>query len=87
MHMDHTAIYYRYPQYWCPPEIGGATMWGSPLTGPLKFKPFHLQSKTNEIFKVGKYKGKMKFEKIWGYQNEGGAPFKQGRQNLNFLTF
>ena len=27
----------------------------------------------------------MKFDKIWGYQNEG-VPFKQGRQDLNFLT-
>ena len=29
------------------------------------------------------YKGKMKFDKIWGYQNEE-VPFKQDRQNLNF---
>ena len=28
----------------------------------------------------------MKFDKIWGYQNEG-VLFKQGRQDLNFLTF
>ena len=38
------------------------------------------------MFKVSKHKGKMKFEKIWGYQNEG-VLLKQDQQNQSFLTF
>ena len=33
-----------------------------------------------EIFRIGKNKEKIKFDKIRGYQNEG-IPLKQGRQN------
>ena len=36
-----------------------------------------------EIFTIGKYDEKIKFDKIWGYQNEG-IPLKQGYQNSNF---
>ena len=61
-------------------------MGGLSQAAPPKFKLFHLQSYTNENFKVSKYKGNIKFDKIWGYQNEG-VPFKQGRQDLNFLSF
>ena len=56
-----------------------------PKRGPPKFKLFNLSSWTHEIFKVNKYKGKIKFDKIWGHRN-GGVPLKRGRQNSNFLT-
>ena len=41
--------------------------------GPPNIKLFNLLSYTHEIFKVSKYKGKIKFDKIWGCQN-GGPP-------------
>ena len=38
----------------------------------------------HQIFKVGKYKGKIKFEKIWGYQN--GGPSQMGpKKFINHL--
>ena len=36
-----------------------------------KFKLLNLLSWTKEIFKVSKYKEKIKFDKVWGYQNGG----------------
>ena len=41
----------------------------SPQTGPPKFKIFNLLSYANEIFKLSKHKEKIKFDRIWGYQN------------------
>ena len=38
-----------------------------------------------KLLTVSKYKEKIEFDKIWGYQN-GGHPPKQGCQNSNFLT-
>ena len=42
-------------------------------TGPPKLKLFNRSLLTHEIFRVGKYNKKIKFDKIWGYQN-GGSP-------------
>ena len=42
-----------------------------PQTGPPKFKLFTLLSYIHEIFKISKYKGKTKLDKIWAYQNGG----------------
>ena len=41
--------------------------------GPPKIKLSNHTSKTNETFRVGKYEEKIKFDKIWVYQN-GGYP-------------
>ena len=49
-------------------------------TGPPKLKLFNRSLLTHEIFRVGKYNKKIKFDKIWGYQN--GDPLKRGRQNF-----
>ena len=54
-------------------KIGRATMGIFPQTHPPKFELFTLLSEMHKIFKVNKYKGKIKFDKIWGYQN-GGSP-------------
>ena len=35
--------------------------------------------------RVGKCEETIKFDKVWGYQNEG-VPLKRGRQNLKFLA-
>ena len=51
---------------------------------PSKIQTFYLLSWTHEIFEVSKYKEKIKFYKILGYQN--GVPPKLGRQNSNFST-
>ena len=45
-----------------------------------KLKFFNLLSQAHEIFRRSKYKGNIKLDKIWGYQN-GGYPLTQG-----FLT-
>ena len=37
----------------------------------------------HEIFRIGKYEKKIKFDKIWRYLNEG-IPLKQRRQNSKF---
>ena len=50
-------------------KIGGSKMGVSPKRGPPKFKVFNLLSWTHEIFKVTKYKRKIKFDQILGYQN------------------
>ena len=55
----------------------------SPPNGPSKIQTFYLLSWAPEIFKVSKHKGKIKFDIIWGYQNEG--PPKRGHKNCNFL--
>ena len=39
-----------------------------------------FKSFTDENFKVSKYKEKIKFDKIWVYQNEG-VHLKQSSQN------
>ena len=44
-----------------------------PKRGPPKLELFYLLSRTHKIFKVTKHKEKIKFDKIWGYQN-GGPP-------------
>ena len=58
---------------------------GSPFqTGLKKFKLFNHLYQTHEIFGEGKYCERIKFDKIWEYQNKE-FPFKRGRQN--FYTF
>ena len=42
-----------------------------------KFNHLHW---TDEIFRIGENEEKIKFDKIWEYQNEG-IPLKQGHQN------
>ena len=63
-------------------------MGGTPQTGPPKFQLFNPSCYTHEIFRTCKYQEKIKFDEIWGYQNEG-IPLKQGRQNskLNLLPW
>ena len=41
--------------------------------GPPKIKLSNHTCYTHEIFRVGKYEVKIKFDKIWAYQN-GGTP-------------
>ena len=54
---------------------------GGPLeTGLTKFKLFNHSRETHEIFRVIKYKKKIKFDKIWGYQN--GVYSQTGLQNF-----
>ena len=48
-------------------------MGGPPKTGPPKFKLFNHSRLTNEIFRVGKYEEKIKYEKIFGYSSNGAA--------------
>ena len=55
-------------------------MGGFPQTGSPKFKLFTLLRQIHEIFRISKNKEKIKFVKVWGYQNEG-IPLKRGRQN------
>ena len=43
---------------------------GSPSKGASKIQTFHHSSHTNENFRVGKYEDKIKYHKIWWYQNE-----------------
>ena len=44
-------------------------MGGPPLMGPPKIKLSNHTCYTHEIFRVGKYEEKIKFDKIWVYQN------------------
>ena len=46
-------------------------MGGVPQTGPKKFKLFNHLCKTHENLRIGKYYKKIKFDKVWEYQNEG----------------
>ena len=48
-----------------------------PKRCPPKFKLFNLLSWTHEIFKVTKYKRKIKFDQILGYQNWRSPQTKQ----------
>ena len=48
-----------------------------------KFKLFNLLSWTHEVFKITEHKGKIKFKKIWVYQN-GGSPSNEANKILNF---
>ena len=57
----------------------------SPQRGPPKFKVFNLLSWTQEIFMVTKYKRKIKFDQILGYQN-GRSPQMRPSKIQNFLT-
>ena len=58
-------------------------MGGTPQTGRPKFQLFNHSCWAHEIFRICKYEEKIKFDEIWGYQNEG-ILFKQGRQNSKF---
>ena len=58
-------------------------MEGSPSNGAEKL--FNRLCQTHEIFGIGKYYKKIKFDKVWGYQN-GGFPFKRGFQNFELLN-
>ena len=53
--------------------------------GPKKFKLFNHLRQTHEIFIVGKYYKKIKFDKIFGCQS-GGLLLKWGRQNFELLN-
>ena len=44
-----------------------------------------MQALDNEIFRIQNYEDKVKFDKIWGYQNKG-ISLQRGCQNSNFLT-
>ena len=55
----------------------------SPQMGPPKFKLFYHSRYTHEIFRVGKYEEKIKFDLIWGYQN-GGSTSNGAANILNF---
>ena len=46
-------------------------MGGSSQTSLPKFKLFNLLIETNGFFKVSKYKRKIQFDQIWGYQSGG----------------
>ena len=59
-------------------------MGGFPQTVPPKFKFFILLRQMHENFEVSNYKEKIKFDKIWGYQN--GGPSQTWLKNSNFLT-
>ena len=61
-------------------------MEGTPQMGPPKFQLFNRLCLAYEIFRICKYEEKIKFDEIWGYQNEG-ILFKQGRQNSKFNPF
>ena len=54
-------------------KFGGTETGGPPQTGPKKFQLFNHTCETHEIFRFGKYEEKIKFDKIWVYQN-GGTP-------------
>ena len=64
-------------------KIMRATIGGSPLTDPTKFKLFTLLSSIHEIFRVNKYKGKIKFDKIWGCRN--GGSFSNGAEKIQIF--
>ena len=64
----------------------GTKMGGTSETGPTKLKLYNHSCYTHEIFRVGKYE-KIKFDKIWGYQNEGIPLNKNANiQTLTILT-
>ena len=48
-----------------------------PQKGPPKFKNFNHSRKTHEIFRIEKNKSKIKYNKIWGYQNREGSPLNE----------
>ena len=52
-------------------------------TGSKKFELFNHLCQTHEIFRICKYEEKMKYDEIWGCQNEE-IFFKQGCQNSKF---
>ena len=57
-------------------------MGGALQTEPKKFKLFNHLCQTHEIFRIGKYYKKIKFDKAWGYQN-GGSPSNGAAKILN----
>ena len=59
-------------------------MGGPPKRGPPKFKLFNLSSWTHEIFKVSKYKGRIKCDKIWG--TKMGVPLNGDAKILTLAT-
>ena len=79
--MDRTMSCYRYPKVLVPAWNRGCHDGGPPKRVLQNLNFFIFKTRPIKFLK-----GKMKFDKIWGYQNEG-VPFKQGRQDLNFLTF
>ena len=54
-----------------------------PKWDPPKFKLFTPLSWTHKIFKVSKYKGKIKLAKIWEYRN-GETPLNKAAKIQNF---
>ena len=66
-------------------KIWGYKVRGSPHL-PAKIQTFYpLTLNRYNIFRIDKYKLKIRYDKIWGYRNEG-VPLKRGRQNSNFST-
>ena len=61
-------------------KIEDAAMGVSPQTGPPKVELFNLLSSIHEIFGQNRYKGKIKFDKILEYQNQG--PPKSGADKV-----
>ena len=55
-------------------KIGRSEMGIFPKRDPPKFKLFNLLSWTREIFKVSKYKEKIKFDQILGFENGRSPP-------------
>ena len=51
-------------------KFGGAKM-EIPSNEDTKFKISNCLSYTHEIFRIGKYEGKIKFDKNFGYHNGG----------------
>ena len=60
-------------------------MGGTPQTGPKKFKLFNRLCQTHEIFRIGKYYKKIKFDEVWGYQKDGFS-LKRSRQIFELLN-
>ena len=59
-------------------------MGGCPKRGLSKFKCFKLLSWTHETFKKTKHKGKIKFDRVWEFQN-GVSPFNRAAKIQIFL--
>ena len=58
---------------------------GSPQSVPPKFKICYYSRYTDENFRIDKYKLKIKYDKIWGYQNVD-VSLKRGCQNSKLVT-
>ena len=82
--MDQIFRVGRYVKYTKSNKNWGCHNGGFPPKRTPKNQTFELFKLDTWNFKVNKYKGKIKFDKIWRYQN--GDQSKLGSQNSNFLT-